>query len=112
MKENAEVTEFINKAPSGQREIMEAVRELIHKNINNVTEEFKWGRPVFKAKNNFAYLKNTKAYVNLGFFNYEKLRDSENRLEGTGKDMRHIKLKSIKDIDSALLSEWFKAAAE
>ena len=109
---NAQVTEYINNAPKEQKEIMEAIRKLIHESVPGVTEEFKWSRPVFKSDKDFAYLKTAKAYVTLGFFNFQKLNDPKNLLEGTGKDMRHIKLKSINDVDKKLLIEWFKASVK
>lgn len=109
---NKQVTEFIEKAPEEQKKIMESIRTLIHDSVPNTTEEFKWSRPVFKADKDFAYLKTAKAYVTLGFFNFQKLNDPKSLLEGTGKDMRHIKLKSTSDIDKELLKDWFKNAAK
>ena len=104
-----QVTDYI--ANSGnQQEILQTIRQLIHDTIPNVNEEFKWGRPVFRSEKDFAYLKTAKGYVTLGFFNFQKLHDPDNRLEGTGKDMRHIKIKTINDIDHDLLTAWFKAA--
>lgn len=104
---NNQVNEYINNAPKEQKEIMETIRSLIHKNVVNVTEEFKWSRPVFNSRKPFAYLQANKNYVNLGFHkDFEKLNDPEGVLEGSGKTMRHIKLKSISDIDSKRLSEW------
>ncbi|WP_187263098.1 DUF1801 domain-containing protein [Pontibacter beigongshangensis] len=108
---NPQVTDYINQAPAEQKQLMETLRQLIHDSVAGVTEEFKWSRPVFRAGKDFTYLKTAKAYVTLGFFDFEKLNDEQNRLEGTGKGMRHIKLKSTNDIDSELLREWFKTAA-
>lgn len=109
---NKQVTEFINKAPSEQKQIMEKIRQLIHESVPGVTEEFKWSRPVFKTQKDFAYLQTTKATVNLGFFNFQELKDKENRLEGTGKSMRHVKLKTLNDIDVSLFKQWFETAAK
>jgi hypothetical protein len=109
---NAQVTEFINKAPSEQKQIMERIRQLIHESMPGITEEFKWSRPVFKAKKDFAYLQATKAHVSLGFFNFQELEDKGSRLEGTGKSMRHVKLKTVGDIDESLFKKWFKTAAK
>ena len=104
---NNQVNEYINNAPKEQKEILETIRLLIHKNVENVTEEFKWSRPVFKSTKAFAYLQTNKNHVNLGFYkDFEKLNDPEGVLEGTGKTMRHIKLKSISDVNSNRLSEW------
>lgn len=105
---NSEVTDYINKAPKEQQEIMNAIRSLVHQSVNNVTEEFKWSRPIFKLEKDFAYLQANKSHVNLGFYTgFQKLSDPKGLLEGTGKTMRHIKLRTVKDIDSELLKEWF-----
>src|SRR5688572_18642085 len=105
-----QVTDYITNS-GNQQEILQTIRQLIHETLPQVTEEFKWGRPIFRTNKDFAYLKSAKTYVTLGFFNFQKLNDPGNRLEGTGKDMRHIKLKTITDIDRDLLTEWFKAAS-
>ncbi len=107
---NPHVTAYIENA-GAQQEMMQAIRQLIHESVPNATEEFKWSRPVFRSDKDFAYLKTAKGYVSLGFFNFQKLNDTQNLLQGTGKDMRHIKIKSIADINSQLLQEWFKAAS-
>lgn len=108
---NKQVTDFINKAPSEQKQIMEKIRQLIHDSVPGVAEEFKWSRPVFKCQKDFAYLQTTKAAVNLGFFNFQELEDKEGRLKGAGKSMRHVKLKTAGDIDAALFKKWFEKAA-
>ncbi len=106
---NKQITEYINNLPKEQQEIMQAVRALIHQKVENVTEEFKWSRPVFKLEKDFAYLQANKNHVNLGFYkDFEKLKDPKGLLEGTGKTMRHIKLKTVADIDAGLLGEWLK----
>lgn len=109
---NTQITDFIKNVPDEQQKIMETIRKLIHESLPNVTEEFKWSRPVFKAKKDFAYLQTTKATVNLGFFSFQELEDQENRLEGSRKDMRHVKLKTMNDIDTDLFKKWFKTAAQ
>jgi len=109
---NAQVTEYINNAPDEQNKIMSEIRQLIHTSVEGVTEEYKWSRPVFRLDNDFAYLQKSKNHVTLGFFNFEKINDKENQLEGSGKQMRHIKLKSTNDIDEEKLKDWFTAVAK
>lgn len=109
---NQEVTNYIAESTENHKAIMNAIRELIHDCVPQTTEEFKWGRPIFRVQKDFAYLKTAKNYVTLGFFNINKLNDQQNLLEGTGKEMRHVKLKCMENINRDLLSEWFKAASE
>src|SRR5690606_5315798 len=100
-------------APREQKEIMEIIRSLVHQHVANVTEEFKWGRPIFRSKKDFAYLQANKGHVNLGFYkDFEKLSDPEGMLEGTAKTMRHIKLRTVFDINSKRLGEWFAIVSE
>lgn len=108
---NPQVSEYIKNAPEDQGEIMAAIRKLIHQNVEGVAEEYKWSRPVFRLDKDFAYLKTAKNHVTLGFFNFEKINDKDNELEGTGKEMRHIKIKSMSDIDEGKLKDWIKAVA-
>lgn len=108
---NNQVSEYIENAPLEQKEIMNILRHLIHQNIQDVVEDFKWNRPIFKTTKEFAYFLANKNYLTLGFTkNFEKLDDPNKILEGTGKTMRHIKLKKTSDIDIELIKKWFITA--
>ncbi|MBU2018534.1 MAG: DUF1801 domain-containing protein [Bacteroidetes bacterium] len=109
---NKQITEYINSSPEKQKEILSSIRSLIHQHVKNVTEEFKWSRPVFKLKKDFAYLKTNKNYCSLGFMKAHKINDVNNLLEGTGKDMRHIKVYSITDFNEELIKEWILAVTK
>lgn len=52
----------------------------------------------------FAYVAVFKAHVNLGFFNGADLNDPQNMLEGTGKRMRHVKLRPGNEQDAKVIS--------
>jgi len=52
----------------------------------------------------FAYVNIFKAHVNVGFFHGAALEDPARLLEGTGKRMRHVKLKPGSDLDSTAIS--------
>ena len=51
----------------------------------------------------FAYVDAFTAHVNVGFFGGAELADPSGLLEGTGKFMRHVKLKPGQDIDRRAL---------
>ncbi len=52
-----------------------------------------WGFEGGKMKAGYAYARAFKAHVNLGFFQGVHLPDPEGLLEGTGKTLRHVKLR-------------------
>jgi len=58
----------------------------------------------------FAYVNVFKSHVNVGFFNRAALADRAGLLEGTGKNMRHMKLKPGSEVDEAALEALIEAA--
>lgn len=86
MSLNPKVTEYILNSMEEQRVILTELRQLIHSTVSNVSEEIKWGVPVFGCPKDFAFIRATKHYVSIGFNNVEKLIDPNNLLEGEGKN--------------------------
>jgi hypothetical protein len=58
----------------------------------------------------FAYVNVFASHVNVGFFQGAALPDPAHLLQGTGKCMRHVKLKSETATNAAALSELLEAA--
>jgi len=58
----------------------------------------------------FAYTNAFKAHVNVGFFRGAELADPHGLLEGTGKLMRHVKLRPGQSVDPAALQRLVHAA--
>ncbi len=58
----------------------------------------------------FAYVNAFRAHVNVGFFRGAELADPERLLEGTGKFMRHVKLKPQSDVDATSLMTLIETA--
>jgi hypothetical protein len=82
------------------RKCGEDVRELLHD-----------GHPTAcVADAAFAYVNAFRAHVNVGFFRGAEIPDPQGLLEGTGKFMRHVKLRPGGDLDAASLSKLIDAA--
>lgn len=58
----------------------------------------------------FGYVNIFKAHVNVGFFCGTELKDPARLLEGTGKYMRHVKVRPGSEIDAAALNALIDAA--
>lgn len=58
----------------------------------------------------FAYVNAFRAHVNVGFFQGAGLTDPTNLLEGTGKYMRHVKVRPGIGIDGSALESLLTAA--
>jgi hypothetical protein len=76
------------------------VRELLHD-----------GCPTACVKDaGFAYVNAFKAHVNVGFFRGAELADREGLLEGTGRFMRHVKLRPAETVDAQALRALIQSA--
>ena len=50
-----------------------------------------------KMTDGYAYIMPMRGYVNLGFYQGAMLADPKRLLEGTGKSLRHVKIRSMTD---------------
>ena len=58
----------------------------------------------------FAYVNAFKSHVNVGFFRGAELSDPRGLLEGTGRFMRHVKLRPGSQVDANALEELVETA--
>jgi len=58
----------------------------------------------------FAYVDAFTAHVNVGFFLGAEIADPKGLLEGTGKFMRHVKLRPGRDVDATALLKLIETA--
>lgn len=102
---------FFAQQPPELREYLEALRALVKKAAPGARESMKWGMPYYELKGGFCALYTSKTYAALNIMAPpEKLDDPGGKLEGTGKTMRHLKVRSAADIDEASILRWVKAA--
>jgi hypothetical protein len=95
-----ELRSIAQKWFGGMRRCGDDVRELMHD-----------GHPtacVMDAA--FAYVAAFKEHVNVGFFRGAELPDANGLLQGTGRLMRHVKLRPGHTIDDAALSNLIRVA--
>jgi hypothetical protein len=65
-----------------------------------------------KMTEGYAYIMPMRGYVNLGFYQGASLTDAEARLEGTGKGLRHVKIRSLDEASNPALRGLLAAALE
>lgn len=58
----------------------------------------------------FGYVNAFTAHVNVGFFRGAEIADPQRLLEGTGKFMRHVKLRPESDVDAMALTKLIATA--
>jgi hypothetical protein len=96
----ADLRSIARKWFAQMRQCGDDVRELIHD-----------GCPVACVEDApFGYVNAFKSHVNVGFFQGAALEDPAGMLEGSGKRMRHVKLKPDRSVDAAALGALIDAA--
>ena len=65
-----------------------------------------------KMKDMFCYITTSADHVNLGFPRGSTLPDPNRVLEGEGKAIRHIKFRSLRDVERAFVRRYIQAAME
>lgn len=58
----------------------------------------------------FAYVGVFKAHVNVGFYRGAELKDAQGQLQGTGKLMRHVKIRPEKETNASALEALIRSA--
>jgi len=97
---------LLNKYDSPIIELTEALRDLVVTHCKDCEEKVQlgWGLVTYKSDTVFCAIAPHKRWVNLQFHQGVNLPDPQNRLEGTGKAMRHIKIRTPADVDDAVVS--------
>lgn len=109
----SDTDQWFAKVTGELKPIADQLRKLVFAVVPDAVEEIKWSRPCYsRAGKLFCYLKAEKSYMTLGFQNGASLADPAKLLEGTGKDMRHTKIRSSEALDEQALSELLVQAAK
>ncbi len=104
--------EYLQKVSDEQEMVIKELHNLITENLPFLQYSIKWGALTYHNGSNIFSLVSHNNHINLQFFTGATLTDPENILEGTGKRMRHIKIKNFSDIDTDYLPSLLKEAAE
>jgi hypothetical protein len=107
-----EVDQFIKNLPNVIQNITKTLRKVILNSSPKLEEEFKWSMPNYSYNGLVCYLQTAQKHVNLGFQKGNELqkKDIDNLLQGTGKTMRHIRIKKIEDIKPEAITSLIQEA--
>ena len=65
-----------------------------------------------KMSEHFCYIGTQSNRVNLGFFHGAKLADPKGLMEGTGQNLRHVKVRSVDQAESSFIRELILVSLE
>jgi Domain of unknown function (DU1801) len=64
-----------------------------------------------RMKDQVVYIGVYATHINLGFYSGAQMDDPEGVLEGSGKQLRHIKIRSQADLGTPVIREYLRRAA-
>ncbi len=105
-----DVNSILGELKPDQGKIAEKFRSIVKKTLPDAVETVKWGNIMYVYEGqNLSWFLFYKDHADFGFFKGAQLKSK--LLEGTGRGLRHIKVRSMKDIDDAEFSRLLKDAA-
>jgi hypothetical protein len=106
------ITDYVNKAGKFEG-VTKAVRALMKKAVKGVEEYVNpWKIPSFDSNGPLCCFMVGKEHVTFAFMRGALLSDPEKLLEGTGKGVRHVKLRSVADVKNPGVKKLIVEAAK
>ena len=96
-----QVSEYIEKQRSPQKEILQQVRRIFQETLPDCEEKKAWGVVTFGGGK--FYMAAMKSRVHVGFAIAGLSKDEISLFEGNGKTMRHVKIPTVESIDKKRL---------
>jgi hypothetical protein len=102
---------YVRKKNAAFFEVTNALRRLVKKTVPKSLELINpWGIPMFAWRGPIAYLMVGKNHVTFGFPRGTELPDPAHLLEGTGKKLRHVKIRQKEQLLDANLRDLLLSA--
>jgi hypothetical protein len=95
-----------------QYAIVRTLRNLILNTHNTSTEEIKYGGLLYSNQKPYTGLFVSKNHVSMEFSEGARLDDPSNLLTGSGKYRRHIKFRSVEEINEREIKNFLKQAVK
>ena len=106
------VDALIRELDPSLRRIATPLRALVRRNAPGLRESVKWGVPVYTGRKNVICIMVYPDHLNLGFFQGAALRPKHPEVEGTGKGLRHVKVRSVADVRRPVLAQLVREAVQ
>ncbi len=111
-KKSAAVNAYVRRHGFQWAILAKQLRALVKKEIPGVMEYVNpWKLPTFESHGPLGYFMISKSHITFGLYRGTSLDDPEELLEGTGKNLRHVKIRTTEDLLRPALRKLIRAAA-
>ena len=112
MKAYATFDLYLADQPPKNRTLIRALRKFVKRAAPKLQESVKWGNGCWlNGKAPVSYVYSAPDYVQFGFFRGASLEDPKRVLEGKGQYVRHIKVRTPRDIDETAFRALLRQAS-
>jgi hypothetical protein len=103
---------YVERNSPELRDVAQDLRKLMRKTVSGIKETVNpWKLPTFESNGPMCYFSIASEHITLGFLRGTALPDPAKLLEGTGKSLRHVKLRTAADVKKPALKKLIQAAA-
>ena len=104
---------YLQGKPDELGEMAHRLRSLVKELIKGSSESVNsWKIPTFECNGPMCFFMVGKKYVTFGFLRGTSLPDPAKLLEGEGKSLRHVKVRTMQDLRNPALKKLILAAAK
>ena len=108
--QSAKFEKFFQELDPQLRPAAVALGDLVRDAAPGAQETVKWGFPTWVARGNVCSISPGTGYVRLQLFRGTELSDATHILEGTGKSMRHVKVRDSDTMPSDAIAALVREA--
>ena len=103
---------YLDTKPAELRDVAEKLRKSMKKTVKSAKESVNsWKIPTYEFNGPMCFFMVGKYHVTFGFLRGTSLPDPAGLLEGTGKNLRHVKLRTAEDLQEPAVRKLIEAAA-
>ncbi len=107
------VDEFVkSKVQPEFRPIVIAIRSLMRESAPQAREVISYGIPMYSRKKPLAWINPSKTGITFGFRQGVSFEDKYGLLRGSVKHARHLKMRTLKDVNKAAVRYYIKQAVK
>jgi hypothetical protein len=103
---------YVERKGRNLKGVAQGLRQLVSKTVAGARETVNpWKIPTFESNGPMCYFSIASNHLTFGFLRGTSLPDPQLLLEGTGKSLRHVKLRTLEDLRQPALKKLIQAAA-
>jgi hypothetical protein len=106
------IDSYVERKGANLKGVAQGLRQLVMKTVAGAKETVNpWKIPTFESNGPMCYFAIAANHLTFGFLRGTSLPDPQRLLEGTGKSLRHVKLRTLEDLRQPALKKLIQAAA-